>query len=284
MPTFNGETYVLEALSSVNKQTYTNIEIVISDDNSKDATLTRVDEFKMNSKFPINIIHHSPNGIAENWNYCIKNAKGKYIKFLFQDDLLKLTCIEKMVKVLEADKSIGLVTCKRTIISEINNRFTQGWIANFRDLQVNLNLPDKSVVIKSGRAILRSSKFKLKPINIIGEPTCIMFPKAITAELGGFHSDMFQLVDYEFCLRIFKDFKIAFLQEQLAGFRLHDMQASFINHQKLTNDKEVFYKLLYKDYFWYLHLNFKWVLIRRFHWLFRFYRGVKKNIYKKELI
>ena len=38
IPTYNGENYILEALNSIKNQSYKNIEVIISDDNSNDKT------------------------------------------------------------------------------------------------------------------------------------------------------------------------------------------------------------------------------------------------------
>ena len=283
IPTYNGAHYLQEALDSIANQTYKNLEVVISDDASTDSTLDIVADFKNKMDVPIGIYHHTPNGIASNWNNTLEKATGKYIKFLFQDDVLHDNCIARMVDVLELDENCTLVTCKRAIISKKSNRFTQGWIANFKDLQVNLNMSDASVTIIKGKELLRAPFFKKKPINIIGEPTAIMFRKDIIAEIGYFDENMFQLVDYEFCLRMFKKYNIGFIKEKLVSFRLHETQASFLNNKENINDKEIYYNLLYKDYFWWLHKNFKWQLLKKHHWSFQLYRFLKYELFLKKV-
>jgi glycosyltransferase involved in cell wall biosynthesis len=87
IPTYNGENYILEALNSIKNQSYKNIEVIISDDNSNDKTLEICEKFKSEVDFPVYIYNHLPNGIGSNWNNCILKSKGDYIQFLFQDDL-----------------------------------------------------------------------------------------------------------------------------------------------------------------------------------------------------
>lgn len=227
IPTFNGSQYLSEALASVNEQTYSNLELIISDDHSTDNTLSILDSYSQSAKYPIKIFNHKPEGIAANWNNCLRKSNGKYIKFLFQDDILKPECISQMVKVLENDIRIALVASKRDIITDLNNRFSQGWIKNFDDLQKNLNLPKDEVAVLNGKDILKSPYFKKKPINIIGEPVAVLFRRDLIQAIGFFDNDMFQLVDYEYWLRMFKNNKIAFITRRLVQFRLHDNQASF---------------------------------------------------------
>ena len=79
IPTYNGENYILEALNSIKNQSYKNIEVIISDDNSNDKTLQICEKFKSEVDFPVYIYNHLPNGIGSNWNNCILKSKGDYI-------------------------------------------------------------------------------------------------------------------------------------------------------------------------------------------------------------
>ena len=80
IPTYNGESFLEEALDSIVNQTYRNIEVVFSDDASADNTLGIIDKFKSQSNLPIYVFNHLPKGIASNWNHTLEKANGKYIK------------------------------------------------------------------------------------------------------------------------------------------------------------------------------------------------------------
>ena len=140
IPTYNGAKFLKEALASITLQTYKHIEVIASDDASKDNTLEILEEFKQAVDFPVYIYHHSPCGIGANWNNCIKKANGKYIKFLFQDDVLLTTCIEEMEHVLEQNIEVGLVASKRELIFESDylNEEVNRWINIYGDLQKTL--------------------------------------------------------------------------------------------------------------------------------------------------
>lgn len=118
IPTYNGDQFIAEAMYSAIAQTYPNLEIIVSDDASKDNTLQIVESYISKTEIPINIFKHKPNGIGANWNHTIKQANGEYVKFLFQDDILLPNCITDMVKVMEHHKSVGLVASKREFIVE----------------------------------------------------------------------------------------------------------------------------------------------------------------------
>ncbi|MGD1699640.1 glycosyltransferase family 2 protein [Dapis sp. BLCC M229] len=91
--------------------------MIISDDNSTDKTIKIVKTLKSeNPQIDFQIIYHRNYGLVGNLNFCISLAKGKYIKFLFQDDLLEPNCIEQLVKLAETDLEIGLVFSRRRVI------------------------------------------------------------------------------------------------------------------------------------------------------------------------
>ncbi|MCG2794067.1 MAG: glycosyltransferase [Weeksellaceae bacterium] len=61
IPTYNGAKYLQVVLDSVKAQTYKNIEVIISDDDSQDQTLDIYREFQSEVDFPVYIYYHDPN-------------------------------------------------------------------------------------------------------------------------------------------------------------------------------------------------------------------------------
>lgn len=267
IPTFNGAAFLQSALNSILNQTYEALEVVISDDNSKDDTLAIVKQFKTTTEFPVHLYSHQPTGIGANWNNCIKNANGKYIKFLFQDDVLLDTCVEKMVNVLEANSDIGLVACKRGFLVDtiFDSEETKKWIENFKDLQVNLNLKTLGNYQLMTKKVLKSDYLLKAPMNKVGEPSTYMFSKNLIDKIGFFREDLKQVLDYEFCFRVLKFKHIAILNEELVRFRLHDNQATQANRGKDGNDYTILYKLLYDEYFWLVNSKLRLKLLKRFN-------------------
>lgn len=265
IPTFNGEKFIAEAMDSILHQTYCSLEIVVSDDASKDETLKIITSYKEKMNAPMRIFNHKPNGIGDNWNNCIKQARGNYIKFLFQDDVLSPTCVEEMVKILEADQTIGLVACKREFIVESpNNVITQKWIENYKDLQDTLNLSKAKVNIIN-KDFLKSRLFVQHPLNKIGEPTCVMFRAVLIREVGLFNEKLKQVLDCEFYYKILKHHRIAIINKPLVKFRIHSQQATNINRIDLGNDKELYNKVLYQDFFWFINYKYQKKLFFRYN-------------------
>jgi glycosyltransferase involved in cell wall biosynthesis len=267
IPTYNGERYILEALECVKKQTYENIELVVSDDNSVDSTLELVKRFKKTVSFPVIIANHKPSSIGANWNHAIKICQGKYIKFLFQDDIIDSTCIEVMVNAAIKDESIGLVFCKRRVIYESLTNFESNWLDRFSDLHAHIeNLEE----INHGKRLLNQKNFLDHPRNKIGEPTCVMLNKKVFKKVGLFNESLKQSLDYEFWYRILKYYKFSFVNKDLVSFRLHSDQATQVNANQKVDDYFLYPKIVYRTFFWYLNFDvqkslfFKYSLVGRF--------------------
>ena len=171
IPTYNGAKYLQEALNSVKAQTYQDFEVVISDDASKDSTLEIVEAFKAQVSFPVNVFHHNPKGIGANWNNCITHAKGKYIKFLFQDDVLQPNCLQKLIDVIENNDTIGLVASKRQFINETpNDENIETWIENYGNLQQQFEDTTNALTLID-ETLFKRADFYESPLNKIGEPS-----------------------------------------------------------------------------------------------------------------
>lgn len=235
IPTYNGETYLQECLESVSQQTYRGFEVIISDNLSKDKTLAIVEDWKSKQPFPV-YIYSNPNlGIGKNWNYSIQNAKGDYIKLLFQDDLLKPDCLEKMLEVSEKYPKAGLIACKREILYDHTNERFSDWMKSCGDLQSQFDWEGKPELVISN-TFFRHPAFYKSPYNKIGEPTCTLIRKNVFQKIGYFDETYKQILDYEFYNRLLKKHTIVVLDEKLVTFRRHEEQATEKNLQTTNSE------------------------------------------------
>jgi alpha-1,3-rhamnosyltransferase len=108
--TYNSSKYVLETLESAKKQTYRNIELIVSDDGSKDSTVSICQEWinKNTKYFKRCCIDHGEinRGIPANCNKGIRQCYGEWVKLIAGDDILAPTCIEDLVNAISEEKDI----------------------------------------------------------------------------------------------------------------------------------------------------------------------------------
>lgn len=274
--TCNGAKFIAEALDTAVAQTYRPLEIVVSDDNSNDETIGIVKSYITKTDIPIKIYHHAPAGMAANWNHCIQKANGDYIKFLFQDDLIECTCVEEMMRIALEDRSIGMVFCRRKIICTEGDPFHTHWISCFQNLHVHWSLLKP---IQHGRNLLKDPGLLDQPQNKVGEPVVTLIRKEVFNKIGLFNNQLVQLTDIEFYYRAFTGCKVAFIDKELASFRLHNLQASFKNNNTQIDDDILYPYLMYKNCFLFLHRSIKLKLLIKYHPLFLYVNRIRKGTY-----
>ncbi|MED2872949.1 glycosyltransferase family 2 protein [Bacillus thuringiensis] len=101
IPSYNASSFIKETIQSVQSQTYTNWEMIIIDDVSKDNTRELIkEEIKKDGR--IQLIELQENGgAAIARNIGINNAKGKYVAFLDSDDLWLPEKLEKQLEFMQ---------------------------------------------------------------------------------------------------------------------------------------------------------------------------------------
>ncbi len=109
IPAYNVATFLPRCLESVFKQTYSNLEVLVIDDGSKDDTLAIAQQIaKSDSRC---IVIHQPNaGLSGARNTGIDNSTGDFLFFLDSDDFIGSQEIEQLVdrqSATQADMTIG---------------------------------------------------------------------------------------------------------------------------------------------------------------------------------
>ena len=100
-PAYNAAAYIAETIESVLAQTYTNWEMLIVNDCSKDNTAEIVQSYAAKDK-RIKLINLEQNsGAAAARNTAIQNANGRYIAFLDSDDLWKKEKLQKQIEFMQ---------------------------------------------------------------------------------------------------------------------------------------------------------------------------------------
>jgi len=229
VPTYNYARFLPEAIESVLAQDFTDFELLISDDCSTDGSAEVLRHYA--GRDPRIQVRCQPSnlGMVQNWNWCLQQARGRYIKFLFGDDCLATRhALGRMATVLEKDEGVGLVASARHIIDERSQVV---------DLWSHVGAPG----IHWGRGVVRRCLFYNK--NLIGEPSVVMFRNGNVRR--GFDTNYRQVVDLEMWCHILARSELAYIDEPLCQFRLHSQQQTVINQKSRIGEME-FVTLLHR--------------------------------------
>ena len=225
VPAYQHGAFIGQALESALAQSFSDVEIVVSDNRSTDNTRDVVERFQRRDprvRYEL-APQHVP--MQANFNRCLDLARGEYVKFLSTDDLLEARCVERMLGMLEGQPGVKLVACAR-------RTFGDG-TAPARVLRYA-----RDEVSCAGQVAIRRCFFLG---NLIGEPTAVMFRRADAQD--GFSLRFMQLVDLEMWFRLLEGGEFAYVPEVLCAIREHDAQVTrqSVASGRVTADKELLF-------------------------------------------
>jgi len=93
VPAYNAEKYLVQCIESILIQTYSNLEIILVDDGSKDRTGKICDDYQKKDE-RIKVIHQTNAGVSKARNTGLDAATGKYIMFIDADDFYERNSCE----------------------------------------------------------------------------------------------------------------------------------------------------------------------------------------------
>lgn len=237
--TFNSEKWILETLESVNNQSYSNIELIISDDNSTDNTIDICEKWieKNRSRFKnIKILESKINeGVTKNVNKGIKASTSEWIKLIAGDDILFNDCIQKNIEYCVKNSFDNLFSKIVEFKDELK-------IENLIKTKMNYEIFYKEV----------EEQFKYLLIgNSVPAPTGF-FKKSLIEKMDYFDEKYAMVEDYPMWLKLTENgIKLNFLDENTIYYRVHSQSLSN-NLNKVINERMYdFRKLLFNDYIQY---------------------------------
>lgn len=151
--------YLPQAITSALSQTFTDIEILIGDDTPNAALESIVKSF---DDPRIRYFHHGFQKGTRNSRALWEHAGGKYVKWLFDDDVLMPTSVESLVNAMEANPQVVLAFHERLIIDESGNVVSTP----------NSLLPAGQMALVDRQFLVENMVGRLH--NFIGEPSNIM--------------------------------------------------------------------------------------------------------------
>ena len=122
IPVYNGDNYLADALDCFLNQSFTDFEIIVSDNCSTDRT-EEITRRYLEQDSRIRYVRNEKNlGAAPNYNQCVDLAQADYFKWAAHDDLCEPTYLEKCVQILDEHPDVVIAHAYTTIVDEHGNR------------------------------------------------------------------------------------------------------------------------------------------------------------------
>jgi glycosyltransferase involved in cell wall biosynthesis len=119
LPVYNGEKFIKAAVESVLRQSYTDFELIISDNSSTDATSEICEQYAVRDS-RIKCYRSATNlGASKNYNRVFELSSGCYFKWLAVDDSIEPTFVEKTVTVLDREPEVVLAFSNYTLRNDV---------------------------------------------------------------------------------------------------------------------------------------------------------------------
>lgn len=113
VPTHNREGLLKETMDSIfnQKSGLDQIEVIVSDDASKDGTKFYLQNLLKDQKeFPLSVFHHEKNlGGPQNWKFLLTKAQGEFVYLLSDDDTIKPNFLEKYFHCIKNNPKVDLI-------------------------------------------------------------------------------------------------------------------------------------------------------------------------------
>jgi glycosyltransferase involved in cell wall biosynthesis len=229
--------YLPAALKSVEQQTWQHWELVVCDDHRGDAVRAIVDAFAQRVSQPVRYFKNETSlGVRGNYERCFREARGEYVKYLNDDDLLDANCVERLTLALERSPAAHLATSHRRRVD------ARGF--PLRDQPATTPVFRNSVYI-DGLSLINA--LLLLGLNFVGEPSTTLIRRSAAARDGESLISFLDrpgrgLADITMWLRIALRGDCVFLADRLSSFRIHDEQqtaATTVSQFALTTIPEL---------------------------------------------
>lgn len=237
IPVYNHEKYVEQSLTSVWKQTYSNIEMIIIDDGSKDNSRSVIEKLiqkwqsENSSGRKITFISQPNQGAHNTINRGLSLAKGEFLTILNSDDYYALHRIEKIINELQKQHAEWGFTGVHAVDQNGNDLP----LDHYWKVWYERNVWNSCLQLTIG--------FQLLIDNMAVSTGNLFFSRYLYEKVGAF-KDLKLAHDLDFALRAVLVSEPIFLHDKLYYYRMHDSNTLHtVNHLV-----EIERKAIYQDY------------------------------------
>ena len=219
MPAYNAEKYIKKAIDSVIAQRYSNWELIIVNDGSKDKTVEIVKKHLSDTR--IKLIHQENGGEASARNTALSQMQGEFISFLDADDLYLPNALMDRVNFLNSHAQYDAVVSDGSYLTDYDQNL--GYLSDIR--------PRKDC---SGNIL---EVLVLNP-GVVGPPIGIMVRRTCVEKLSlRFDTKVGYGTDWDFWTHLARYIQFGYLDKLTHRYRIHDTNMTRSNgRQKIIND------------------------------------------------
>lgn len=235
--TYNFEKIILECLDGIEKQTYKNFEVIISDDASKDKTIKICEEWreKVKNKITVTILKNNKNeGVTKNINKGAKLATKEWVKIVAGDDILKENALENINSFINNNSDAKVIASKAQLFC----------IKNGKKIDLEVEPKNNEIYAKSTREQFK----RLLEGNFILAPTVIL-KNSLLKDMNYFDEKYKMVEDYPFWLKLLKNnIRFYFLDKVIIDYRQSSSSVSGKKEEEEVNPLMFeFEKQIYED-------------------------------------
>ena len=216
IPTYNRPQFFELALQSALRQKYENLEIIVCDNSTDDRTEALIEKYLGDPRL---CYHRNRTAKTKEENFAPFEhlAKGEYLQWLMDDDILLDGKIEKMMQAFRENPTARLVTSRRAVIDGEGRLQPNPYAVGVPENEEDYSLFEGEAV---GRETLLGWK------NFLGEPSAVLFRRADLkhhywrAESRGYKT----ISDVAMWLELLESGDCIFFQKPLSCYRRHEEQ------------------------------------------------------------
>lgn len=208
IPLYNKEQYVAKAIKSVLSQIFTDYELIIVDDGSRDDSFA-VAQKLIEGQANCHLYKQENSGVSVARNKGVSLSRGEYLCFLDADDWWEPTFLEEMSKLIEEFPDAGIYGANYTIVNETNHKT--------RVAKIGVEDGFKKGYVNYCQVYAKTMYMPLTSISV-------SIPRCVFEEMRGFPQGIKLGEDFLLWIQIALKYKVAFLNQPLAYYN-QDVEA-----------------------------------------------------------
>ncbi len=202
IPLYNKAPYVAKAIGSVLAQTFTDYELLIMDDGSKDASFEIAKE-AINGQGHCRLFRQQNAGVSLARNNAVALSQGEYLCFLDADDWWDPSFLEEMSKLIDAFPEAGIYGTNYTIVNEAKHKTRVALVGVEQGFE---------------RGYINYCQVYAKTMYMPLTSISVAIPRIVFDEMGGFPQGIKLGEDFLLWIRVALKYNVAFLNKPLAYY------------------------------------------------------------------